>query len=75
MAQHTNLLEMKPVYIEVTHELIRIGSVSSPWELLESFTIEDVIVVEIISKSVQFLGIVAGKPGHEANCYVSQSDE
>lgn len=75
VAQHTNLLEMKPVHTEVSHELIRIGCNSSPWELLETFTIEDVITYDVITKNVPFLGILAGKPGCEAYCYVLQSDK
>ena len=75
VAQRTNLLEMRPVNIEVTHELIRIGSNQSPWELLESFAIEEVINFEVINKNVPFLGLIAGVPGQDAICYVLQTDK
>ncbi|XP_066922508.1 uncharacterized protein [Clytia hemisphaerica] len=75
VAQRTNLLEMRPVNIEVTHELIRIGSNQSPWELLESFAIEEVINFEVVNKNVSFLGLIAGVPGQDAICYVLQTDK
>ena len=75
VAQRTSLLEMKPVVMEVTHDLIRIGTNQFPWDLIESFAIEEVVNFEIITKNVPFIGIIAGKAGEEAACYVLQSDK
>lgn len=75
VAQNTNVLEMKPVLAEISHEYVRFGSNSSPWELLVSFQIEEVIGFEVVLKNAYFLGIIAGKPGEDAFCYVLQSDK
>ena len=75
IAQHTNVLEMKPVQVEITNEFVRFATVASPWELLVSFPIEEIIAFEVILKNAYFLGIVAGKPSEDACCYVLQSDK
>ena len=75
VAQRTSLLDMKPVVTEVSHDLIRIGINQYPWDLIESFAIEEVVNFEVIKKNVNFIGIIAGKPGEEATCYVLQSDK
>jgi len=74
IAQRTNLLEMKPVVTEVSHNLLRIGCNSSPWELIESFSVEEIVHFEVITKNVSFIGIIAGRPGEDALCYVLQSE-
>ena len=75
VAQRTSLLDMKPVVTEVSHDLIRIGINQYPWDLIESFAIEEIVNFEVIKKNVNFIGIIAGKPGEEATCYVLQSDK
>ena len=75
IAQHTNVLEMKPVQVEITNEFVRFATVASPWELLVSLPIEEIIAFEVILKNAYFLGIVTGKPSEDACCYVLQSDK
>ena len=75
VAQNTNVLEMKPVYVEVTNEFIRFGTAVMSWELLVSFAIDEVISFEAVLKNAYFFGIIACKTGHEARCYVLHTEK
>ncbi|XP_012562494.1 uncharacterized protein LOC101237664 [Hydra vulgaris] len=75
VAQNTNVLEMKPVYVEVTSEFIRFGTAVTSWDLLVTFAIDEVVSFEVVLKNAFFFGIIACKTGNEARCYVLHTEK
>jgi hypothetical protein len=76
IAQKTTVLDMKPVCVEVSSDIVRISRPSPSWDVLVTFLIEDIVSLDIISKNAVFLGIVVCRcDGIDGVCYVIQSDD
>ena len=71
----TNMLDIKSVYIEVTKKLVKFCSMSSPYNCVLQFSVDDIHIMDHYSKDQRFIGFVVSQPGKEAACHVFQSDQ
>ena len=70
----TNMLDVKSVYVDVSKTCVKFCSLSSPYQCVLQFSVDEMHLVDTYSKDERFLGFIVSQPGKEAMCHVFQSD-
>ena len=71
----TNMLEIKSVSVDIQKNMIKFGNLSSPYECVLQFSVDNIHLMDHYSKDKRFMGFVVSQTGKEAVCHVFQSDQ
>lgn len=66
----TKVEDCSSVNVEVTSDMMRISTNCSPWEVIASFDVEDIGVIDLFEQDHTTLGVIVCTPEADAECYV-----
>lgn len=66
----TKVEDCSSVNVEVTSDTMRISTNCSPWEVIASFDVENIGVIDLFEQDHTTLGVIVCTPEADAECYV-----
>ena len=66
----TKVEDCSSVNVEVTSDMMRISTNCSPWEVIASFDVENIGVIDLFEQDHTTLGVIVCTPEADAECYV-----
>jgi len=66
----TKVEDCSSVNVEVTSDMMRISTNCSPWEVIASFDVENIGVIDLFEQDPTTLGVIVCTPEADAECYV-----
>ena len=66
----TKVEDCSSVNVEVTSDMMRISTNCSPWEVIASFDVENIGVIDLFEQDHTTLGVIVCAPEADAECYV-----
>lgn len=70
----TNMLDVKSAFVEISRNAVKFCSLSSPYNCIIQFSLDEMHLMDYYSKDRRFIGFIVSQPGKEAVCHVFQSD-